>query len=132
MQFKTLMVIKAVVCLVFGTILMSIPGTLLSLFGASLSTGGAFTAREYAASLFGNFFLTWFARNATASSARHAIILALFVYDAIGFVMTSLTVLFSVLNPLGWLVAAVYLFFTLGFGYFLIPEKSIPQTAQDE
>jgi hypothetical protein len=126
MQFRSLMVIKAVVCLVFGIILISVPGTLLSLFGASLSPGGAFTAREYAASLFGNFFLTWFARNATASSARYAIILALFVYDAIAFVMTVLTVLFGVLNPLGWLVAVIYLFFTLGFGYLLIGEKRAP------
>jgi hypothetical protein len=119
MTYKAIMVIKAVVCLVFGIILMAIPGALVSLLGAELTAGGAFTAREYAASLFGNMILTWFARNSAHSDARHAIILALFVYDLIGFIMTLITTLAGVLNPLGWLVVIVYLFFTITFGYLL-------------
>lgn len=119
MAYKTIMVIKAVVCLVFGIILMAIPGALLSLLGAALSPGGAFTSREYAASLFGNLMLTWFARNAADSDARRAIILALFVYDLIGFIMTLITTLSGVLNPLGWFVVVVYLFFTVAFGFLL-------------
>jgi len=119
MSYKTVMVIKSVVCLVFGIILMSVPGALVSFLGAQLTPGGAFTAREYAASLFGNFLLTWFARNAADSDARRAIILALFVYDLIGFIMSLLTVLLGVLNPLGWFVVIVYLFFTIAFGSLL-------------
>jgi hypothetical protein len=82
--------------------------------------GGMFTAREYGAALFGNLFLSWFAKNAGVSDARKAIIIALFVYDLIGFVATTITVIAGVLNPLGWLVVFVYLFFTAGFGYFLV------------
>jgi hypothetical protein len=120
MNFKNLMVIKALVCLAFGILLLAIPDRLLSIFGASLSAGGMFTAREYGASLFGNLFLCWFAKNAAESDARRAIILALFVYDLIGFIVTGITVISEVLNPMGWLIAFVYLFFTLGFGYFLV------------
>jgi hypothetical protein len=69
--------------------------------------------------------LTWFARNAAHSDARRAIILALFVYDAIGFVVSLLTVLSGVLNPLGWFIVAVYLFFTLAFGYLLTTKESL-------
>jgi hypothetical protein len=119
MTYKNIMVIKAVVCLVFGVILVSIPGTLLSFLGAALNPGGAFTAREYAAALFGNLVLTWFARNAADSDARRAIILALFVYDAIGFVVSLFTTLSGVLNPLGWFIVVVYLFFTVAFGSLL-------------
>jgi hypothetical protein len=114
------MVIKALVCLVFGILLIAIPDILLSIFGATLSDGGIFTAREYASSLFGNLFLCWFAKNAVESDARRAIIIALFVYDLIAFIMTVITVISGVLNPLGWSIAFIYLFFTLGFGYFLI------------
>ena len=120
MKFKNLMVIKAIVCLVFGILLLIIPDRLLSLFGATLSDGGIFITREYGAALFGNLFLCWFAKNAAESDARRAIILALFVYDLIGFVVTVITIVSGVLNPLGWLIVFVYLFFTVGFGYFLV------------
>ena len=120
MSYKNVMVIKAVVCLIFGIILIAVPGALLGFLGAALSSGGAFTAREYAAALFGNLMLCWFARNAADSDARRAIILALFVYDAIGFVVSLAAVLSGVLNPLGWLVVVVYLFFTWAFGNLLM------------
>ena len=125
MSFKNLMIIKAFVCLAFGILLLAIPDLLLSIFGATLGAGGMFTAREYGSSLFGNLFLCWFARNAEESDARRAIILALFVYDLIAFVMTAITVISGILNPLGWLIVLVYLFFTLGFGYFLVKSPEV-------
>ena len=120
MSFKNLMVIKALVCLTFGILMLAVPYQLLSIFGATLSDGGMFTAREYGAALFGNLFLSWFAKNSGESDARKAIIIALFVYDLIGFVATTITVIGGVLNPLGWFIVFVYLFFTVGFGYFLV------------
>ena len=125
MNFKNLMVIKALVCLAFGILLLAIPDKLISIFGASLGDGGMFTAREYGASLFGNLFLCWFAKNAAESDARRAIILALFVYDLIAFVMTAVTVISGILNPLGWSIVIIYLFFTLGFGYFLVKPPEV-------
>lgn len=124
MNFKNLMIFKSLVCLSFGILLLAIPDILLSIFGAELSAGGMFTAREYGAALFGNLCLCWFAKDASVSSARKAIIIALFVYDLIGFVVTGITVIIGVLNPLGWLIAFVYLFFTIGFGYYLIKEPA--------
>jgi len=120
MKFKDLMVIKAIVCLAFGILLLAVPDRLLSLFGATLSDGGMFTAREYGSALFGNLFVCWFAKDAAESDARRAIILGLFVYDLIAFIMTVITVISGVLNPLGWSIVFIYLFFTLGFGYFLV------------
>lgn len=120
MSLKTLMVVKAAVCLMFGIGFIFVPERLLSIFGAALSDGGTFPAREYGAALFGNMVLTWNARNASASEARTAIIQAMFVYDAIGVVVTLLALFGGLLNSLGWLVVVVYLFFTLGYGYFLV------------
>lgn len=119
MNFKNLMMIKALVSLVFGMLMLAIPDMLLSIFGASLHDGGMFTAREYGAALLGNTCLCWIARDATQSVSTKAIIVALFVYDFIAFIMTTVTVISGVLNSLGWLVVLIYLFFTIGFGYFL-------------
>ena len=123
MKFKTLMFIKAVVCLVFGFLMLIFPNQLMMFLGASLGAAGLYLGREYGAALAGNLLLTWYARDAGESKARRAIILHLFIYDAIGFVVTLVNVLNGTLNWLGWGIVAVYLFFTIGFGYFWFTNK---------
>jgi hypothetical protein len=122
MKFKTLMIIKAVVCLGFGPLLLFLPAQLLNFLGTSYGPGAALTAREYGAALMGNLMLTWFARAAEKSVARKAIILHLFVYDAIALIATLIIQLSGGLNVLGWGIVFVYFFFTIGFGYFLVQE----------
>ena len=124
MTFRTLLIIKAVVCLVFGIFLLLAPGVLLGLLGTALNEGGTFTAREYGAALVGTLLLTWFAKDVKAADARRAILLDLLIYDLIGVVITFLVVLSGVLNVLGWAILVVYLFFTVGAGYLLLKEKS--------
>jgi len=100
-----------------------VPNFIYSIFGATLAAGGVFAAREYGASMMGILMLTWFVRNSQESDARWAIILALFVYDAIGVIVTLVAILSGALNAMGWLIVALYLFLALGFGYFLIPKR---------
>jgi len=64
--------------------------------------------------------LTWLARETRDATARRAILVGLLVYDGIGFVVTSLAVVSRLLNPLGWGIAAVYLFFTVVPAYLLL------------
>jgi len=123
MNFKTLMIIKAVVCLGFGPLLLFVPGELLNFLGTSYGPGAALTGREYGATLRGNLMLTWFARDAEKSIARKAIILHLFVYDAVALIVTLAIQLSGGLNVFGWGIIFVYFFFTIGFGYFLIQER---------
>jgi hypothetical protein len=73
----------------------------------------------------GIFILTWFARNVAEAVARRAIVLSLFVYDAIAFIAMLLIQLSGGMNLLGWGVVAIYLFFAVGFGYFLLPQKNV-------
>ena len=123
MKFKSLMTIKAIVCLGFGPILLFFPGQLLNLLGTSFGSGAALTARLYGATLFGNLLLTWIAKKSEDCLARRAIIWDLFVYDAIGLVVTASIQFSGGLSMLGWGIVAVYLFFTIGFGYFLLPKN---------
>lgn len=122
MKFKTVMIIKAIICLGFGPLLLFVPGWLLNLLGSSFGPGAALTAREYGAALIGNLLLTWLARNAEDSIARRAIIWHLFVYDAIALIATLIILLSGGLNFLGWGIIAVYLFFTIFFGLLLLPK----------
>jgi hypothetical protein len=123
MSFTVLMVIKAAVCLGFAPLLLLFPEWLLTLLGSSYGPGAAITAREYGAALLGNLVLTWFARKAEDSVARRAIIGGLFVYDAAAFIAILVIQLQGGMNLLGWGVVAIYLFFTIGFGLFLLPKK---------
>ena len=132
MTFRTLLIVKAIVCLVFGLFLLLAPVVLLNLLGSELNDGGTFTAREYGAALIGTLLLTWFARNVKATDARGAILLDLLIYDFIGLVVTSSVVLAGVLNALGWSIVAVYLFFTVGSAYLLLKEKPFQQIHANE
>ena len=123
MKLKTLLIIKAIVCLCLGIPILLVPNFIYSIFGATLAAGGIFAAREYGASMMGNMMLTWFARNSQESDARWAIVLALFIYDAIGFIVALIAVLAGSLNSLGWMIVVLYLLLALGFGYFLLPKK---------
>ncbi len=124
MKYKTLMLIKAVVSLTFGFLMLVFPSQLFTIMGASLGAAGLFAARAYGASLAGNMMLTWYARDAEKSTARKAIILDLFIYDAIGLVVALYNVLNGTLNWLGWGIVAIYLVFTIGFGSFWFAERA--------
>lgn len=127
MTFRTLLIIKAVVCLVFGIILLFIPRELVGILGSELTDGGVFFGHEYGAALIGTFLLTWFAKNVKAADARAAILLDLMIYDAIGVIITLLVVLPGVFNALGWGIVVVYLFFTVGSAYLFFTEKPLQQ-----
>jgi hypothetical protein len=132
MTFRTLLIIKAVVCLVFGVTLLLAPGLLLGVLGAELNDGGTFTAREYGAALIGTLLLAWFAKDVKAADARGAILLDLLIYDLIGVVVTSSVVFSGVLNALAWAIVIVYLFFTVGSGYLLLKERPFQQAHAHE
>lgn len=71
--------------------------------------------------------LTWVARNAEKSIAWKAIILHLFVYDAVALIATLTIQLTCGLNALGWAIVFVYLFFTVLFGQLLIEHRKDSQ-----
>ena len=123
MGLKTLMIVKAIVCLIFGVILLFFPAWILGLLGSTYGPGAAITAREYGAALIGVLMLTWLARDAEDSKARRAIITNLFVYDGVALIAMLILQLSGAMNALGWGVVFIYLFFTVTFGYYMLPQK---------
>ena len=123
MKIKHLMIIKALICIGFGIPMLLIPAKLMSLYGLTLDSSGVLMARLYSGALLGNFLLTWFSRNDTGSLTLRAAILYLFVYDGINFIVTLLAVLTGIMNTFGISAVAIYLFFTIGYGYFCLVKR---------
>jgi len=70
MTFRTLLIIKAVVCLVFGIFLLAAPAWLFGLLGAAISGTGLFPAREYGAAMIGTLVLCWLEGSRRAMPAQ--------------------------------------------------------------
>lgn len=120
MKLRTLMIIKAIVCIALGIPILVMPKFFYSIFGLGLTQAGEFVAREYGASLIGNFLLTWFARDVQDPKSKKAILLGMTFYNGIAFIATLVVVLSGVANFLIWGPVVLYLFFAIGFGYFLL------------
>jgi len=124
MKLKTLLVIKAFVSIGFGIPLLIIPEKLVSLFDVTLGSGGVFFAREYGGALVGIFVLCCLAINSEVSKALKAIVFFGFLYDLVNFFVSLSANLSGLMNTLGWGIVAIYIIFTLWFGYFLIRKPS--------
>jgi hypothetical protein len=112
-----LFVANAVVALIYGLPTLFIPSQLLALYDVELNAGGLIFARLFAAALLSFGLLTWLIRNSQPSRERQAIAMALFVADALGFIVTLLAQFAGTVNALGWSHVVIYLLLTIGFGY---------------
>jgi len=118
MKLRALMVVNAIVAGLFGIAFVIIPGQSLSQYGFTADPVLELMFQLLGAAFIGFGVLTWAARNATDSEACRAILLALFVGDLIGFVITLIAQLSGIVNSLGWSSVAIYLLLALGWGYF--------------
>ena len=126
MKYKTLSIIKALVCLAFGPAFLIFPGFVMGLFGLDIGPAANLTARLYGATLLGNLLLAYLSRQAEPSRLRKAICWDLFIYDLAALVAIGILQIQGLMNLLGWGVVVIYLFFSVGYGLFLLPKKSIP------
>ena len=124
MKLSTMFIIYAAISAIFGLAFVFVPETSLALYGITLSPGGILIARLFGAALLEFALLSWLARNAGDSEARKAIILAMFIGEAVGFIVVLLGQLSGEVNALGWSTVAVYLLLALGFGYFQFMKPS--------
>lgn len=124
MKLRTLMVINTVIAGLFGIAFVLIPWQVLSLYGVQPNPAINYIGELFGAALIGFAVLTWTARNAAESDARTAIVRALFIGDAVGFIVALIAQLGAVVNNLGWSTVIIYLFLAVGFGYFHFTKPS--------
>ena len=126
MRLRNLMAIKAIIVVVFGIGFVLIPATVMSVYGVTLDPGGVYMTQLFGAAFILLGILLWFARTASASDvALRAIVLAVAIGDAIGFLVALLAQLSGVVNALGWVTVALYLLLALGFGYFRFAKPGV-------
>lgn len=124
MNQKTIFMVAAVINFIFGIFVLLIPETFTSYYGNTLSVGGVYFARLWAASVIGLAVMLWLARDAGASQALRAIIVASFVYVLIGLIVAILSQINGMANALGWTTVLLYLIFTLAFGYLMLKKPA--------
>jgi hypothetical protein len=74
----------------------------------------------------------WAVKGAVENELVQGLILALFFADTIGFVVIVWGQLAGVLIALGWVNVAIWLFLTLGLGYFRSVGLSVSRTEWTE
>lgn len=118
MKLSAFLSIKAVMCFVFGIPMLLAPMGVMPLFGVALDPPGALMTRFFGVALIAVGLICWFLRDAAESATRRDVLLALFVGDTLGFIVALAGQRAGLMNPLGWVVVAIWLLLALGLGYF--------------
>ena len=126
MKLSTVFTVNAVVALLFSLGFLLAPAATLARYGVTTDDVGIQVTRWFGAAVLGYAVLTWSARNSEESAARRAIVLALFLSFAIGLIVSVVNQLSGLANALGWSTVAIYLLFTLGYGYFQFAKPTSP------
>lgn len=129
MRPSTFLPIKTLICAVIGIAELLFPQQFLALFGLQLDPAGMVMTRFQAAGLIGIGLICWFYRSAGYKTVQE-ILLALFIADALGFLVALFAQLTGVTNALGWLVVAIWLFLAAGLGYLRFVKPQVVQPAK--
>ena len=129
MKLKHFLSLKAVISLLFGAILVTVPVALMSVFGAVLDPAGSVTARLLGAMLGAVGLICWDGRDRVSDQVK-GITLALFLGDSIGFAVLLVAQLTGMFSALGWANVAVWLLLALGLGYFRFVQPDERRTTQ--
>lgn len=116
MNLRVLLSVYGALSVIGGALWIVIPGSLLSGFGAA----GAGAVAVFLASMFGGAALglgvmSWMARGAEPSGARHALVLGITVTNLVWGVLALMATLAGNFNALAWVPVATYAIFTVLF-----------------
>ena len=126
MKLRNLFIVNTLVALVFAAGLLLAPKTILALFG--LTVGSAvrtnavisLVAQLLGAALIVPGLLSWFAGTMQDAGARRSAAIPLLIFDLVGLgVSFFVGMLPKVMSSSGWIIVALFLFFTVGYAYFL-------------
>ena len=123
MKFNTFLAIAAVLAALYGLGFLLIPAITIGLYGITLDVNGLFVARYLGSAFLGVAVLNWLARGLTSQEALGPIILGDLVISVTGLVVAVWDAFAGAGNALSWVTVIIYLFLTLGFGYFQFMAK---------
>ena len=118
MKLNTFLAIAAVLAVLYGLGFFLIPAQTAGLYGITLDENALFVARYLGSAFLGVAVLTWLARNLTSEEAVKPILLGDFVISLTGLLVAVWDAFAGAGNALIWVTVVIYLFLTLGFGYY--------------
>lgn len=119
MKLRTFLIINAIIMLCQGAYAMLLPAIVLSQYGVSRGPVESFMAQYAGMGTFVMGLLALFSRDITDHKAQRAVILTLLIANVIGITISVVGMISGVIGVSGWLVVGFYLFFVLGYAYFL-------------
>jgi hypothetical protein len=117
MKLSTFLMVKAIICFLFGIGYLAIPTTVGSWYDITLDSDGVMMSRFFAALLIGIGLILWLCKNADWTLLK-VVALSLCIADTIGFVVALVGQLTGIMNALGWIIVAIWFILALGLGYF--------------
>ena len=130
MDLKSLFQVNAVVALLYGIGLLVVPVSFLAMYGIAVNPGNAVVGQLFGASLITIGLISWFAREAEAGVARHAIVQSLCWGNVIGGATCAFGTVTGAVGPMGWSSVGVYFLLGGAYAYFLYMKAEAPQPAK--
>jgi hypothetical protein len=121
MKLKTIFTVNYIIAFLFGFGFTFLPTLCSSLMGFNVAGDSSLIARGMGVFVIGTGVLTFFARDASNSEARRAIVLSLFtLYILLVLYKLSLNLLFGIsFNFMFALIYVIHIGLIVGYGYFL-------------
>ena len=119
MKLNTLLLLNAIFSLLnaIGAILM--PVFILNTYGVKQGYGVELMAQYAGIGSVVIGLLAYFTTKIESSDAKRYIILSIFISDVIGVIISIYGTLKGIMSVVGWSLVVIYLFFTIGYGYYL-------------
>lgn len=118
MKLKTLFTVTAVFFILNSAIAILIPEIQLSLYGVSEGAGANYMAQWAGLGSVVVALTAWFARKIDNTNTQRNIVLTLMIYFILAFGISMLGIFKGIMNTIGWSLAILCLFFTIGYSYY--------------
>ena len=125
MTIRTFFSILAVLSFLFGVGFVLAPGQVLANYGIELSPALALVGRLFGGALLALGVILWLARDFRDEAAVRAVLVGALIGDVVNLVVATMGTLSGTSNALGWTTVLIYLYGTLGSGYFLMARSSL-------
>lgn len=125
MKLNIILIINAIFYLLNATGAILFPKMILNTYGVPDGAGAELMAQYAGIGSVAIGLLAYFATKVKQSNPKRYIILSILISNVIGIIISVLGTLKGTMNVSGWSLVVIYLFFTLGYGYFLFVKNDL-------
>ena len=125
MKLNTFLFLNVIFSLLNAIGAIFMPAFILNIYGIEIGKGVELMAQYAGIGSVAIGLLAYFTTKIKQSSAKRYIVLSIFISDVIGMIISVLGTLKGIMSLAGWSLVIVYLFFVLGYGYFIFVKNDL-------